>query len=451
MFKRLITNNFELIVNLLKPKKIILFLLLGSLNVNAQNSAWISNSVSMVEEICWSPTGDKIASVGWNEYVSIWNSENGDHHANLLGHTQNTLMVITSVRWSHKGDRIASGGFREVVLWDADKETLLKKIPIGASWIFALRWSPDDDKLAYESNGAIYIMDSKSGEIIATFFLNTNNSGGVKASVCWLNDSLVMAGSQNGELKIFNLNSKTGICSEPLPTSGYGLYNIALSPNGKTVSIVSYQKVYLVDAETFKLIDSFKASQDYLWSSSWSPDGRYLATSGNWSQVRIYDMTTKEVAEVIPFPEDTVQTANTSLLWSPSGEKIAIGSQLKDATGRVSVWNVDEKIINVARPDITITTLSYSLSQNYPNPFNPETIIRYQLAVSSYVILKIYDVLGNEIATLVNEEQQAGKHSITFNATNNNQLTTNKLASGIYYYRLQAGQQTQTKRMIFLK
>lgn len=93
----------------------------------------------------------------------------------------------------------------------------------------------------------------------------------------------------------------------------------------------------------------------------------------------------------------------------------------------------------------------FQLYQNYPNPFNPNTIISWQLAVGSDVTLKIYDVLGNEVATLVNEEQQAGKHSINFNATNNPQLTTNSLASGIYYYRLQAGQQSQTKGMIFLK
>ncbi|MDP3148503.1 MAG: M14-type cytosolic carboxypeptidase [Ignavibacteria bacterium] len=93
----------------------------------------------------------------------------------------------------------------------------------------------------------------------------------------------------------------------------------------------------------------------------------------------------------------------------------------------------------------------FQLYQNYPNPFNPSTVISWQLAVGSDVTLKIYDVLGNEIATLVNEVQQAGKHSTTFDATNNNQLTTNKLASGIYYYRLQAGQQSQTKGMIYLK
>lgn len=93
----------------------------------------------------------------------------------------------------------------------------------------------------------------------------------------------------------------------------------------------------------------------------------------------------------------------------------------------------------------------FQLYQNYPNPFNPSTVISWRLAVSSDVTLKIYDVLGNEIATLVNEVQQAGRHSATFDATNNHQLTTNKLASGIYYYRLQAGQQSQTKGMIFLK
>ncbi|MDP3684168.1 MAG: alkaline phosphatase D family protein, partial [Ignavibacteria bacterium] len=76
---------------------------------------------------------------------------------------------------------------------------------------------------------------------------------------------------------------------------------------------------------------------------------------------------------------------------------------------------------------------SFALYQNYPNPFNPSTVISWQLAVGSYVKLKIFDVLGNEIATLINEEQQAGNHSYKFDATNNPQLTTNTLSSGIYF------------------
>jgi len=93
----------------------------------------------------------------------------------------------------------------------------------------------------------------------------------------------------------------------------------------------------------------------------------------------------------------------------------------------------------------------FQLYQNYPNPFNPITVISWRLTVSSNVTLKVYDVLGNEIATLVNEEQQAGNHSVSFDAANNNQRTTNSLPSGVYYYKLQAGKFSQTKGMIYLK
>ncbi len=92
---------------------------------------------------------------------------------------------------------------------------------------------------------------------------------------------------------------------------------------------------------------------------------------------------------------------------------------------------------------------SYKLEQNYPNPFNPETKISWQLAAGSFVTLKVYDVLGNEVATLVNEEQPAGTYQVSFNTlltTNNQQLT-----SGIYFYQLRAGNFVQTKKMILLR
>ncbi len=86
---------------------------------------------------------------------------------------------------------------------------------------------------------------------------------------------------------------------------------------------------------------------------------------------------------------------------------------------------------------------SFKLEQNYPNPFNPMTTIGYQLAVNSKVILKVYDILGNELATLVNEEKPAGDYEVEFNATN--------LSSGLYFYQLEAGEFIQTKKMILIK
>jgi len=92
---------------------------------------------------------------------------------------------------------------------------------------------------------------------------------------------------------------------------------------------------------------------------------------------------------------------------------------------------------------------TFSLSQNYPNPFNPETRIQYSVVNAQHVVLKVFDVLGNEVATLVNEEQPEGSYQVTFNP----QLTTNhqQLTSGIYFYQLRAGDFVQTKKMILLR
>lgn len=94
-----------------------------------------------------------------------------------------------------------------------------------------------------------------------------------------------------------------------------------------------------------------------------------------------------------------------------------------------------------------ITPNNFFLEQNYPNPFNPSTKIRYQLPLSSDVTLKVYDILGNEIATLVNEEKPAGIYEVEFNPTSG----IRNLSSGIYFYQLRADSFTQTKKMIYLK
>jgi Predicted extracellular nuclease len=86
---------------------------------------------------------------------------------------------------------------------------------------------------------------------------------------------------------------------------------------------------------------------------------------------------------------------------------------------------------------------SYSLLQNYPNPFNPSTTIRFSVPNSGVVSLKVYDVLGREVRTLLNEEKHAGSYSVSFDLRN--------LSSGIYFYRLQSGSFVDTKKMILMK
>ncbi len=85
----------------------------------------------------------------------------------------------------------------------------------------------------------------------------------------------------------------------------------------------------------------------------------------------------------------------------------------------------------------------YSLSQNYPNPFNPVTNIKYEIPVYGYVLLKIYDITGREIANLVKEYKQAGYYTVSFNGSN--------FASGIYFYRIQTGDFVQVRKMLMIK
>ncbi|MBK7377929.1 MAG: T9SS type A sorting domain-containing protein [Ignavibacteriales bacterium] len=87
--------------------------------------------------------------------------------------------------------------------------------------------------------------------------------------------------------------------------------------------------------------------------------------------------------------------------------------------------------------------IEFTLSQNYPNPFNPSTKISWQSPVGSWQTLKVYDILGNEVATLVNEEKPAGTYEVEFNVS--------QLSSGIYFYKLQAGDFIATKKMIVIK
>jgi hypothetical protein len=86
---------------------------------------------------------------------------------------------------------------------------------------------------------------------------------------------------------------------------------------------------------------------------------------------------------------------------------------------------------------------TFALEQNYPNPFNPSTIISYQLPINSEVKLVIYDMLGREVQTLVNTRQSAGRYQAQFNAAS--------LSSGLYFYRLQAGAFSETKKMLLVK
>jgi hypothetical protein len=146
----------------------------------------------------------------------------------------------------------------------------------------------------------------------------------------------------------------------------------------------------------------------------------------------------------------------TSLLYSQSSFVTDIGTLLDIGTGTdicADVITINGTLtgngtfcnapLAVENRNDLETPKEFSLSQNFPNPFNPNTVISWQLPVSSQVTIKVYDVIGDEVAVLVNEEKPAGTYEINFNASN--------LATGIYFYKLQAGSFVETKKMLLIK
>jgi hypothetical protein len=99
------------------------------------------------------------------------------------------------------------------------------------------------------------------------------------------------------------------------------------------------------------------------------------------------------------------------------------------------------------------TPAAFRLEQNYPNPFNPATVIRYQLPAATSVNLAVYDLLGREVALLVNEKKPAGSYVVQFSAKGGSASggDGSRLSSGVYIYRLSAGQYVESRRMVLVR
>jgi len=114
------------------------------------------------------------------------------------------------------------------------------------------------------------------------------------------------------------------------------------------------------------------------------------------------------------------------------------------------IWGNNTTVVDPSSNNLPI---GFALGQNYPNPFNPSTTINYSIPSSSFVTLMLYDVLGNEVATLVNEEKPQGSYEIKFSTGSGSSSGREiyNLPSGIYFYRLQAGSFVETRKMVLLK
>ncbi len=162
------------------------------------------------------------------------------------------------------------------------------------------------------------------------------------------------------------------------------------------------------------------------WCVGYSEDDGVIVktTNGGLNWIDVKDIPVRQLYNIFML--------NADIGWA-SGRN---GQLIKTTSGGVP--------INIGKENNVIIS-NFVLSQNYPNPFNPSTRINYELRNTNYVTLKVFDLLGKEVATLVNEKQNAGSYAVDFNSAEFN------LPSGIYFYTLNSGEFKETKKMVLVK
>jgi len=155
------------------------------------------------------------------------------------------------------------------------------------------------------------------------------------------------------------------------------------------------------------------------------------------------------------FPGDTIYYSTKFITLSIGNDRApgdTASFALNIASNGLTFWRDTMRFVLLTtgvNGEKTGLPTSYALEQNYPNPFNPSTTIKYSIPKQSYVTLKVYDILGREVAILVNEEKPAGSYEVELNTqqTKNNK----QLSSGVYFYRIQAGKYNQVRKMLLIK
>jgi len=196
------------------------------------------------------------------------------------------------------------------------------------------------------------------------------------------------------------------------PWSEPSIFTVILPPSDLVIQGFENNKV------TLKWKDNSKVEDGYVIERK----------QGEASSFSVLDSLGKNVGQYV----DTTIEAGQIYIYRVHAYKSSVGSEYSN-----------EVSLNLTGVKKEVLPREYSLSQNYPNPFNPTTTINYQLPISSYLTLKVYNLLGQDIATIFEGVQSAGNYSVTFDASG--------LTGGIYFYQLKAGSFVENKKFILLK
>ena len=283
------------------------------------------------------------------------------------------------------------------------------RMKIGAdSLLYVLQWSGNGKVRRYQLNGT-FVDEFTSVGVPQSIGLDWDSNGNLYVS-SYSGDNVRKFGLNGNDLGLFVTSNLAG------PT------NIWFNDNGDLlVSDYDGTAVKRFDS-TGVFVSNFITGLGQAEGVDFFPNGNILIGNGATHSVKMYDSNGVYIEEFIPNGSGGLMTPNAVVIRK---------------SNPVSVD--DESSIN---------NFDFNLNQNYPNPFNPSTKISWQSPVADWQTLKIFDVLGREVETLVDEFRDAGFNYILYDV---NSSSKGGLPSGVYFYQLKAGSYTQTNKMVYLK
>jgi len=347
----------------------------------------------------------------YSSYAKVYKSTNGGLNWNLIYGFNNETGNIVSIVFTSALTGYFVGGDRDgPYFWSICKKTT----DGGLNWynqsLYSSRWL---NSIYFINNNTGYICGD-SGRIYKT--TNAGNN--------WTN---LISGITSDLYSITFSSDSTGY------TAGLGNIILKTVNGGTNWNAYNINLLYNLDIKQLHFFNNNTGVLVGLAHSDYG-GGDILTTSNgglNW----------QHLSSVSTYPTyqlrglNSIRFLNDKLGYIVGGKSLI----LKTTDGKNSI---DIKNISIKMPQ------NFSLLQNYPNPFNPTTNIKYQIAKNSFVTLKVYDILGKEITTLVNEKLQPGEYEVQFP---NVQVANVQLPSGVYFYKLVAGDFSETRKMILLK
>ena len=461
-----------------------------------QHRATLKGHEGVVTAVAFAPVGHTLASVSADETIRLWDASIGQQKTTFTGHRNG----VTAVAFSLDGKTIASG--REdgsIRLWDVGTGQYKTTLKGHEEEIASVAFAPDGKTIAGGADGedgTIRLWDVGTGQLKATLKASWYSVN----SVAFAPDGKLLASGHGDEIWLWDVN--TGRHRATLEEHTGRVYSVAFAPDGKTIASGSGKEIWLWDVDTGQHKATLRGHESGVFSVAFSPHGKTLASASG--SIRLWDVGTRQ----LQVPPIEVRSGGRfhSLAFSPDGKTLASGSrgqydnlQLWDAvTGRLKaafrgrsqefgnfhdlssvtfvafspngktlasggswdntilLWDMSPYItpsaptaIELSPPLPTQTTLL----ANFPNPFNPDTYIPYQLHAPAQVRLTIYDVRGALIREIDMGYRAAGQYITSTDAAHwdGRDHRGERVASGVYLYRLQAGPAAHVRKMVLIK